>query len=75
MSDTQDEMVSERVQQQNTHNAKETETKVENSKRRTAMEERDKIYFQHFTKRYCSSPLFLARVSRRIANIPLIVGQ
>ena len=45
MSDTQDEMVNEHVQQQNTRNAKETETKVEKSKRRTAMEERDKIYF------------------------------
>ena len=49
MSDTQDKMVSEPAQKRNKENAKETQTKVEKSKRRTAMEVRDKIYAQHLT--------------------------
>ena len=49
MSDTQDEMVIQCAQQQNTDNAKVTQAKVERLKRRTAMEARDKIYAQHLT--------------------------
>ena len=49
MSDTQDKMVSERAQQRNTDNAKETQTWVEKLKRSTAMEARDKMYAQHLT--------------------------
>ena len=51
MSDTQDEMVSERGEQRNTGKAKETQTKVQKSKRRTAMEARDKIYAQRLTNK------------------------
>ena len=51
MSDTQDEMVIQCTQQQNTDNAKVTQAKVGRLKRRTAMEARDKIYAQHLTKK------------------------
>ena len=76
MSDTQDEMVGECVQQRKTDKAKETQTKVEKLKRRTAIEARDKIYARHLTKnKYCSSHLLLVGVSRMMANILLIVRQ
>ena len=43
MSDTRDEMVKKR----NTDNAKETQAKVESSKRRAVIEARDMIYARH----------------------------
>lgn len=43
MSDTEDQIVSESAQQRNRDNANETQSKVKKSKRRTAVEARDKI--------------------------------
>lgn len=47
MSDTRDEMVNERAEKRNTDNAKETQAKVESSKRRAVIEARDMIYARH----------------------------
>lgn len=43
MSDAEDQIVSESAQQWNRDNANETQSKVKKSKRRTAVEARDKI--------------------------------
>lgn len=43
MSDAKDQIVSESAQQRNRDNANETQSKVKKSKRRTAVEARDKI--------------------------------
>ena len=48
MSDTKDKViVSEHAQQRKTDNAIETQTKVERSKRKAAMELREEIYAQN----------------------------
>lgn len=43
MSDAKDQIVSESAQQRNRDNANEIQSKVKKSKRRTAVEARDKI--------------------------------